>query len=56
MFLVFNKIDANKDYNKTSELLSFSELENERIINKIFISAKEKTNINELKDLIIRNI
>ena len=56
MVLVFNKIDANKDYNKTSELLSFSELENERIINKIFISAKEKTNINELKDLIFRNI
>ncbi len=56
IILVFNKIDANKTYSKSEELLSFSELENERLIDKIFISAKDKTNINNLQELIYRNI
>jgi len=49
--LVLNKIDANTN---TENLLSI-ENNNQKTDNKIFISAKEKINIKQLKELIYNN-
>ncbi len=54
--IIFNKIDENKEYIENPEIFNFPNIENSKLIDVIFISAKKETNINQLKDLIYKNI